>query len=68
MAPEGEDTPYRPKDAIGSTAKVAAGFGVVGLFAAAVQSARTKHNVGPFAAFTRYGGTIVTFSMLHLPR
>jgi hypothetical protein len=65
MAPRGDDHDhqYHPKDAIRSAGYGAGILGGAGLVAAAVKSATTRQNIGPFGAFTKFGGTIATWSM-----
>jgi uncharacterized protein (DUF697 family) len=67
MAPQGvthidNDHDYHPKDAIRAAGWSAGILGTGGLVAAAVQSAVTRQNVGPFGTFTKFGGTIATWT------
>ncbi|RKU45571.1 hypothetical protein DL546_006966 [Coniochaeta pulveracea] len=67
MAPQGvthidNDHDYHPKDAIRAAGWSAGILGTGGLVAAAVQSAVTRQNIGPFGAFTKFGGTIATWT------
>lgn len=63
MAPSKEDDGYHPKDAIKEGVNNALIMGGAGFFAASVQNALQSRNVGAWGVFTRFGGTITTFSM-----
>jgi hypothetical protein len=60
------DNQYQPQDAVKASINTSMVTGGAGLLAAAVQNALQKRNVGPWAVFTRSGGTIATFSTIVL--
>ncbi|KAK4140431.1 uncharacterized protein C8A04DRAFT_39887 [Dichotomopilus funicola] len=63
MSPTNEDDQhYQPKDTVHGTLREGAVFGGVGTLFAAVMSSLAKKNVGPWATFTKHGGTIVIFA------
>jgi hypothetical protein len=53
---------YQPKDAVQAGIKGSLIMGGAGLLASAVQNSLQKRNVGPWAVFTRTGGTVAAFS------
>lgn len=66
MNPPPEEHLYHPKDAVRGAAIAGSITGGAGLAAAAIKSAMSPHNVGPFAAFSRFGTTIAIWGMLAL--
>jgi hypothetical protein len=66
MNPPPEEHPYHPKDAVRGAVIAGAITGGSGLAAAAIKSAMSPQNVGPFAAFSRFGSTIAIWGTLDL--
>lgn len=64
MNPPPEEHPYHPKDALRGAAIAGSITGGAGLAAAAIKSAMSPHNVGAFAAFSRFGSTIAIWGTL----
>jgi hypothetical protein len=61
MAPAEEQ--YHPKDAVNAAIQGTLVTTSAGVLIAAVQNTLTKRNVSSWGVFTRFGGTVATFSM-----
>jgi len=57
----GGDERYHPQDAVGAAITGTLITGGAGLFMSAVQNALARRNIGPWAVFSRTGGTIAVF-------
>lgn len=62
--PPPEEHLYHPQDAVRQAGIAAAITGGAGLAAAAIRSATSPQNIGPFGAFSRFGSTIAVWGML----
>lgn len=62
MAPNGDDAPYQPVDALKASLHGAAIIGGGGLFYAAVVNATRTKNYGAMGILTHSGGIVFTFS------
>jgi hypothetical protein len=58
-----EQAAYEPRDAIQASIQTGLITGSAGLLAAAVKNTLTRQNIGAFAVFTKFGGTIGIFGL-----
>ncbi|KAH7625657.1 hypothetical protein SMAC4_08751 [Sordaria macrospora] len=62
MAPQEDDTVFRPKDAIKSSLSGAVYSGGAGLLISSLRTSMKKNNVGSMHVFTHGGATIISFA------